>query len=136
MPCARFKAAVELLDPNRRIRFESIEAAEGSGLLASVTPALRYASFHLIRPAGSTSSEANVLSGSEALIPLARLLSPWGSVASWMVEAVPGGLGAVAFVYSTLSRFHRGCSLTDERGSSRGSMGASRRPLEMTVLRG
>ncbi len=129
-PCSSFKAAVHLLDPDRTIRFVSIEAAEGSGLLASVKPALRYASFHLIRPARSATSAADVLSGSEALLPLTRLLSPGGRVASRMVEAVPGGAGAVAFAYSTLSRLHQSCSLRDERRGSGGSEAAGRTQVE------
>lgn len=109
-PCSRFKDVVEFLDAGRRIRFVSLEAADRSGLLAGIAPAWRYASFHLIRPAGN-SLDADVWSGSEAIIPLMRLLSPWGRGASRVVETIPGGMSAASLAYSTLSRLHRGCAV-------------------------
>jgi len=109
-PCSQFKAVVEFLDASKRITFVSLEAADESDLLEGLALGSRYASFHLIRPA-STSPGADVRSGSEAILPLMRLLSPWGRGLSRMVETVPGGMPLVSFAYATLSRLHRGCSI-------------------------
>jgi predicted DCC family thiol-disulfide oxidoreductase YuxK len=117
-PCSRFKAVIELLDGRRRIGFVSLEAAERSGLLASVAPASRYASFHLIRSASNGGWDGGLWSGSEAVLPLVRTLSPWGRAMSRIVEGTPGGLEAVSFVYSTLTRLHRECSVSP-RGDNR-----------------
>ena len=108
-PCSRFKAVVEFLDASRGIAFVSLEAADESGLLGGLAPGSRYASFHLLRPSGAW-PEADVRSGSEAILPLMRLLPPWGLWVSRMVEAMPGGVSGVSFAYATLSRLHRGCS--------------------------
>jgi predicted DCC family thiol-disulfide oxidoreductase YuxK len=118
-PCSRFKAVVELLDARRRIGFVSLEVAERSGLLASVAPASRYASFHLVRSAADGARDMGLWSGSEAVLPLVRTLSPWGRAMSRIVESTPGGLEAVSFVYSTLARLHRVCSVAPRGGDSR-----------------
>jgi predicted DCC family thiol-disulfide oxidoreductase YuxK len=99
---------VEFLDAPKKIRFVSLEEADGSGLLEGLAPRSRFASFHLISPGGSP-PDVGFWSGSEAILPLMRLLSPWGRAASLAVEALPGGRPAVCFAYSTLSRLHRGC---------------------------
>ncbi len=112
-PCTRFKALVEFLDARKRLRFVPLETADRSGLLASVAPDSRYASFHLIRPAGAA-GHAEVRSGSEALPPLFRSLCLWGRGISRFVDTVPGGMAAVSFAYSTLSRLHRGCPVRRE----------------------
>jgi predicted DCC family thiol-disulfide oxidoreductase YuxK len=107
-PCSRFKAVVEFLDARKRIRFVALETADGSGLLDGLAPGLRFASFHLVPPAGARPG-VGVWSGSEAILPLMRLLAPWGREVSRVVEAVPGAKLAVRASYSALSRLHRGC---------------------------
>lgn len=116
-PCSRFKAAVELLDARGRIRFVPLEAAEGSGLMAGVPQSRRYSSFHLFsRAPGASSWDAR--SGAEALLPLARALSPSG-VASRMAERAPGVEAAASFVYSALSRLHGRCPVRVGAGVAR-----------------
>ena len=129
-PCSQFKGVVEFLDTRRRIRFVSLEAAESSGLLSGLPPASRFSSFHLIRSSSSAAEDEVPRSGSEALLPLMRLLSPWGRAASRILEGIPGGINAVSFAYTTLSRLHRVCSLepTGEllKGSAAGNQGVLR----------
>jgi predicted DCC family thiol-disulfide oxidoreductase YuxK len=110
-PCSRFKGVVELFDARRRMGFVSLRSAESSGLLADIAPASRYSSFHLIRPASGAARDDVTWSGSEALLPLIRLLSPWGRATSRIIEGTPGGVTAVSFAYSMLARLHRACSL-------------------------
>src|SRR4029077_5263616 len=93
-PCSRFKRMVEFLDAKRRIRFVSLEGADGSGVLESVPPPVRYRSFHLLRVWRGRTDGGGIRSGSDALLQLLRLL-PGGNVASRLVEAVPGAEGAV-----------------------------------------
>ena len=99
-PCTKFKALIEFVDVRRRIRFVSLRQADGTGALSSVEPSMRYRSFHL-----AMSGEA-VLSGSDALLPLMRLLSPMGALAWTSLESIPGLRRSVSFLYSTVSRLH------------------------------
>ena len=107
-PCSSFKAAVELLDARNRIEFVTLEVADGSGLVAGIAPASRYASFHLVGPVAGA-PETDVLSGSEALLPLIRILSPW-RVVSRVGGGFPLSARAASFAYSALSRLPRSCS--------------------------
>ena len=109
-PCSGFKAVVRFLDASRKIRFVSLEEADEAGLLDGLDPGSRYASFHLLGLAGA-SRDASVRSGAEAVLPLMRLLSPWGRGVSRVVETMPVGVSAVTFAYSALSRLHRGCPI-------------------------
>jgi predicted DCC family thiol-disulfide oxidoreductase YuxK len=113
-PCSGFRALVHFLDARRLIRFVPLDAADESGLLAGIAPASRYASFHLIRPPSSAGGVEKRWSGSEAILPLIRSLSPWGRAVSRAIEAVPKGEEATSFAYSTLSRLHRGCTLQQD----------------------
>jgi predicted DCC family thiol-disulfide oxidoreductase YuxK len=116
-PCSRFKGLVEFLDARRRIAFVSLEEADKSGALEGVPPSLRYRSFHLLRPREGRVDGGGVRSGSDALLPLLRLL-PGGDLAARFVEAAPGAEGAVSFAYSALSRLHDtgSCSPTPSSG--------------------
>jgi predicted DCC family thiol-disulfide oxidoreductase YuxK len=105
-PCSRFKAIVEFLDPRRRIRFVSLEAADRSGALEGVSPSLLYRSFHLVHSSVGHAKGEGIRSGSDALLPLLRLLIPGGTIASRIVEATPGAKGAISFAYSVVSRLH------------------------------
>jgi predicted DCC family thiol-disulfide oxidoreductase YuxK len=98
-PCSRFKRVVEFIDARDRITFVSLRQAEAAGDLSAVRPSLRNRSFHL-------AIEGNgVLSGSEALLPLAGTMFPGGK--AWtLVGSVPGLRRSLAFLYSTLSRLH------------------------------
>ena len=125
-PCSGFRAVVELLDARRRIRFVSLRAAEESGLLDGIASASRYASFHLIRSESSAPWEERLWSGSEALLPVVRLLSPWGRAISRIVQNTPGGSRAVSFLYSALSRSHKGCLLAPGGVSPAGCPAANR----------
>jgi predicted DCC family thiol-disulfide oxidoreductase YuxK len=109
--CSRFRAAVEFLDARRRIEFIPLDAADGSGMLSGVEPASRYSSFHLVCSVSGSPAGDAVWSGSEAILPLARLLSPFGRAESLAAEDVPGSGAMVSFVYNALSRLHRACSL-------------------------
>ena len=120
--CSLFKDVVDMLDPAGRIQFASLEEADDSGLLARIAPPSRYSSFHLIRHAFNGVDVREVWSGSEALLPLIRLLSPCGTTASRILEAVPGGATAAAFAYSTLSRLHRTCPARPSHDSSMSSL--------------
>lgn len=116
-PCSTFKKAVGALDARRRLGFVPLDVADGSGMLDAVEERSRYASFHLLRLSGGATPAAEVWSGADALLPLARLLSPVGSVAAWLVERAPGGTAAATLAYSRLSSLHRGC--TPGRGKTR-----------------
>ncbi len=118
-PCSGFKSVVGFLDARRQIEFVSLEAADKSGLLAGIAPDSRFASFHLMSSHEFGVTDGSRWSGPEAILPLMRLLSPWGLVLSRVVEAVPGGVKAVSFVYSTFSRLHRGCSPRFDGGRPR-----------------
>jgi predicted DCC family thiol-disulfide oxidoreductase YuxK len=99
-PCSQFKALVDFLDARGVIEFASLRQAEEDGVLESVDPSTRYASFHLVPPG------QRALSGAEAILPLVRLLIPGGRSASRILEAIPGCGRAISFGYSTLSRLH------------------------------
>lgn len=114
-PCSLFRSTVGFLDARRRIEFVSLEAADRSGLLEGITPASRYASFHLIRPGAGLNRDAELSSGSDAVLPLLRLLSPWGRAVSNAIENLPGGPAVVAIVYARLAKLHRTCSLEARR---------------------
>ncbi|MDA4118626.1 MAG: DUF393 domain-containing protein [Thaumarchaeota archaeon] len=104
-PCSRFKAVVGFLDARHRIEFESLEEADRAGLLESVAPSLRFGSFHLV-VFREGRSRGESISGSEAILPLARLLLPKGESVLSLVEATPGLGDTISFVYSMLSRSH------------------------------
>ena len=107
--CARFKRAVEFLDPRGLMDFISIERAQDLGLLEALSNQRMHASFHLIK------SDEDVESGAEAFPSLVRML-PLGWLTSKMLASTPGGPRATAWVYSTAARLHgRAC----ERGSPR-----------------
>jgi predicted DCC family thiol-disulfide oxidoreductase YuxK len=105
-PCSRFKAIVEFLDAKRRIGFVSLDMADRSGVIEGISPSLRYRSFHLVRSPVSPVKGEGIRSGSDALLPLLRLLIPGGTIASRIVEATPGANGAISFAYSVFSRVH------------------------------
>ncbi|MDG6915467.1 MAG: DUF393 domain-containing protein [Nitrososphaerota archaeon] len=107
-PCSAFRRAVGALDTGRRLRFVSLEEAEASGMLDSLDAGARYSSFHLVRLAPGAARPEQVWSGADALLPLARLLSPLGA-AAWVMGRLPAGARAAAFAYSRLSALHRGC---------------------------
>lgn len=117
-PCSAFKRAVGALDASRRLWFVPLEVADRSGMLDAVEEYSRYASFHLLRLGRADARAAQVWSGADALLPLARLLSPAGMLAAWLVERMPGGTLATAFAYSKLSSLHRGCPTGRGRPSS------------------
>jgi predicted DCC family thiol-disulfide oxidoreductase YuxK len=108
-PCSGFKAAVGFLDARHRIQFVSLEEAEKSGLLAEIAPDSRFASFHLMVPHPSRVADGSLWSGSKAILPLMRLLPPWGRMLSRIVETIPVGATAVSHAYSAFSKLHRGC---------------------------
>ena len=111
-PCSRFKAIVELLDAKRRIKFVSLEAADRSGVIEAVLPSQRYRSFHLLRSPRGPAEGEEIYSGSDALVPLLRLLLPGGGFASRIVEVTPGAKAAISFAYAVISRLHgaRSCA--------------------------
>jgi predicted DCC family thiol-disulfide oxidoreductase YuxK len=98
-PCTRFKRGVEFLDARRRISYLGLEEADRSGFLASIPPARRHRSFHLISTGGS------VWSGAEALPPLASIL-PGGAGLSFVLERNPLAFDCASFVYGVFSRLH------------------------------
>jgi predicted DCC family thiol-disulfide oxidoreductase YuxK len=99
-PCSRFKAVVDFLDARGVIEFISLGQAEEAGLLESVSPSVRYDSFHLIGPG------RRALSGADALLPLLGLLLPRGGGITRVLEAIPGCSRAISFGYSMVSRLH------------------------------
>jgi predicted DCC family thiol-disulfide oxidoreductase YuxK len=105
-PCSRFKAIVEFLDAKKRIGFVPLEVADRSGAIDGISPSLRYRSFHLVHSSVGHAKGEGIRSGSDALLPLLRLLIPGGKVASRIVEATPGAKGAISFAYSVVSRLH------------------------------
>jgi predicted DCC family thiol-disulfide oxidoreductase YuxK len=115
-PCSSFKDAVGFLDARKRLSFISLEEADASGSLARIPPASRYSSFHLILPVPGV-----VFSGAGAILPLVRLLLPLGRAAASAIETVPGGVAAVSFAYSALSRLHRSCSFKRVGGLQTGA---------------
>jgi len=98
--CSRFKAVVEFLDARGTIEFLSLGQAEELGALEPIDSSRRYRSFHLIAPG------LGVLSGADALLPLACMLLPMGGIVTRVLEAFPGCRRAISFGYSTLSRLH------------------------------
>jgi len=105
-PCSRFKAIVEFLDAKKRIGFVPLEVADRSGVIEALPPSLRYRSFHLVRSHRGPARGGDIRSGSDALLPMLRLLIPGGTIASRIVEATPGANGAISFAYSVVSRLH------------------------------
>ena len=116
-PCSRFKAAVEFLDAKGRIKFLPLEEAEKSGAIEDIPQSLRYRSFHLLRTPRGPAAGEGIYSGSDALLPLLRLLLPGGDIASRFIEAAPGAKGAISFAYSALSRLQGAgsCALAARR---------------------
>ncbi|HUI00774.1 MAG TPA: DCC1-like thiol-disulfide oxidoreductase family protein [Nitrososphaerales archaeon] len=104
-PCSRFRALVGFFDAARRIEFMPIAEADEAGLLEGVPPEARYASFHLVRL--SRSGGGAVASGSSAILPLVRALSP---KAGRYAAGIPGIQWSLAFCYGALSRMHRWCA--------------------------
>jgi predicted DCC family thiol-disulfide oxidoreductase YuxK len=105
-PCSKFRAVVGFLDARRIVDFVDIEDAERSGLLDGVPQAHRYASFHVVSQDDTVAGTKGVASGSAAILPLVRALSPHAS----MVVGRVSSLGAaLQFGYTTLSRLHNGC---------------------------
>lgn len=111
-PCSKFKAAVDFLDVRNLLEFMSLDVAESSGLMAGIDRSARYSSFHLVDPSSGVAR-----SGSEALLPLAGLLSPWRAIPS-LLEGAPWGARALSFGYSVLSRLHRACPTDLGRGDA------------------
>lgn len=99
-PCSRFKDAVGLLDTRGRIGFVSIAEADAAGMLEGIEARERYRAFHLVGPDGGASS------GADALVPLARIVLPWGTLVGRAAEAVPGMRRAIRFGYVALARMH------------------------------
>ena len=115
-PCTRFREAIGLLDTGRRMRYLSLERADGEGLLGPILPAKRFASFHLIAPTG------RVWSGPDAL-PILISLLPGGRVPSVVARSNPLVSRWTKFVYSVLSRLH-----------GAGACEARRRATDVTML--
>ena len=128
-PCSRFKSVVELLDIRRRISFVSLESAEGSGLLDSITPCSRYASFHFIRFEPGPRGGTNLWSGAEGVTALLRVLLPWGRVTSRAIEALPAGRASIRFAYSAVSRLHRSCPAVSHGMPRNESLTPAQRPV-------
>ena len=98
-PCTKFKRIVDRLDIYHKIDFISLSSADQDGLLDTISPSLRYKSFHLISPAGQVESAA------EALLKLIRIL-PGGKIVSPLIKNVPGARWFVRFVYTRFSKLH------------------------------
>ncbi len=110
-PCTRFKQLVEFLDARGALAFLSLADADAEGMPDDVSPSRRHRSFHLVSPGGG------VLSGAEALPTLISLL-PAGRVTARFIVAAPGGVRALEFGYSALSRLHDAgrCHYTPDAG--------------------
>ena len=98
-PCKRFAHVVDVLDKDAKIDFISLTDADQKGLLYKVPIHLRYKSFHLV------SKNGQVLSGSEALTELIRIL-PGGKAIFPLINYFPAGNQMVRFFYNTISRLH------------------------------
>jgi predicted DCC family thiol-disulfide oxidoreductase YuxK len=116
-PCSKFKAVVEFLDARRLVGFLDIEEADRAGLLDGVPQALRFASFHVVIEQDAAAGTRGVASGSGAILPLVRALSP---SASRLVGRVPVIEAALRFGYSTLSRLHTGCPASQRQSRREG----------------
>lgn len=116
-PCSRFKDVVEFLDARRLIGFLDIQEADMSGLLDGVPQALRFASFHILDGQVTAAGTRVVASGSGAILPLLRVLSPSASRLVGRVHVIEA---ALRFGYSTLSRLHTACPASRGRATPRG----------------
>ena len=117
-PCSKFRAIVRFLDAHRLIDFMDIDEAERSGILDGVSQSLRFASFHIVARQGMGNGTSGVASGSSAILPLVWAISP---SASRLVRRVPSLEATLRFGYSTLSRLHRACSVSQEQARRRGT---------------
>jgi len=113
-PCARFKDTVKFLDTYGRISYLALSEAESKGLLDSLPPALRFASFHLIDPEGRVSSGSNA-------IPKLLSLLPGGWVPSAALRMNPVASRSMRLVYTVLSSLHNSgsCSRQDANAAEK-----------------
>jgi predicted DCC family thiol-disulfide oxidoreductase YuxK len=111
-PCTRFRHAVDILDKYNKIDFISLTKADQKGLLDKIPASLRYKSFHLILP------DREVKSGSAALLELIGIL-PGGTIASSIINYLPGGKQIVHLIYTRASKLHDGtsCSISSNKRS-------------------
>lgn len=80
--CARFKRALGFFDAYRRSCLKSLKQADEEGMLAGVSPPMRFRSFHIVFLGG------RVRSGAKALPYLVGLF-PLGGVAAKLIRVAP-----------------------------------------------
>src|ERR671930_1547989 len=112
-PCTRFAHVVDSLDKSEIIDFISLTLADQKGLLDTISPPLRYKSFHLIFP------NREVKSGSEALVELIAIL-PGGKIISPIVNYFPGGKPFVSFIYNSFSTLYDMGSCNMDNNNAKG----------------
>jgi len=117
-PCSKLKDAASFFDASKKIDFVPIADAARQGMLTSLPKRDWFASAHMLRPDGKTTS------ASDSMVDLLSLL-PGGRLPAAAISRAPLGPSSAKFVYDALSRIH-------SSSCSSSTSPLSRRPRPLT----